>query len=49
MRNKHAFSLGARFNKEVQLTLSLTLNSELTYSEMRNSFEFKLELRVDLL
>ncbi len=28
---------GARFNKEVQPTLSLNLNSELTYSEMGNS------------
>ncbi len=28
---------GARFNKEVQPTLSLNLNSELTYPEMGNS------------
>ncbi len=28
---------GARFSKEVQPTLSLNLNSELTYSEMGNS------------
>ncbi len=28
---------GARFNKEVQPTLSLNLNSELSYSEMENS------------
>ncbi len=28
---------GARFNKEVQPTLSLNLNSELSYSEMGNS------------
>ncbi len=28
---------GARFKKEVQLTLSLNLNSELSYSEMGNS------------
>ncbi len=28
---------GARFNKEVQPTLSLNLYSELTYSEMGNS------------
>ncbi len=28
---------GARFNKEVQPTRSLNLNSELTYSEMGNS------------
>ncbi len=28
---------GARFNKEVQSTLSLNLNSELSYSEMGNS------------
>ncbi len=28
---------GARFNKEVQPTLSFNLNSELTYSEMGNS------------
>ncbi len=31
---------GARFNKEVQPTLSLNLNSELTYSEMGNSRVF---------
>ncbi len=37
MHNKHAFSPGARFNKEVQPTLSLNLNSELSYSEMGNS------------
>ncbi len=30
---------GARFSKEVQPTLSLNLNSELTYSEMGN-YEF---------
>ncbi len=30
-------SPGARFNKEVQPTLSLNLNSELSYSEMGNS------------
>ncbi len=30
-------SAGARFNKEVQPTLSLNLNSELSYSEMGNS------------
>ncbi len=30
-------SAGARFNKEVQPTLSLNLNSELTYPEMGNS------------
>ncbi len=30
-------SAGARFNKEVQPTQSLNLNSELTYSEMGNS------------
>ncbi len=30
-------SSGARFNKEVQPTLSLNLNSELSYSEMGNS------------
>ncbi len=30
MHNRHAFSPGARFNKEVQPTLSLNLNSELT-------------------
>ncbi len=29
--------LGVRFNTEVQLTLSLNLNSELTDSEMGNS------------
>ncbi len=28
---------GARFNKEVQPTLSLNFNSELSYSEMGNS------------
>ncbi len=28
---------GAHFNKEVQPTLSLNLNSELSYSEMGNS------------
>ncbi len=28
---------GARFSKEVQPTRSLNLNSELSYSEMRNS------------
>ncbi len=28
---------GARFSKQVQPTLSLNLNSELTYSEMGNS------------
>ncbi len=28
---------GARFNKEVQPTLSLNLNSELSYSEIGNS------------
>ncbi len=28
---------GARFNKEVQPTLSLNLNSEMTYREMGNS------------
>ncbi len=28
---------GARFNKEVQPTLSLNLNSELSYSKMGNS------------
>ncbi len=33
----HAKRLGARFNKEVQPTLSLNLNSELTYLEMGNS------------
>ncbi len=34
----NGFSLsGARFNKEVQPTLSLNLNSELTYSQMGNS------------
>ncbi len=31
------FCSGARFSKEVQPTLSLNLNSELTYSEMGNS------------
>ncbi len=30
-------SPGARFNKEVQPTLNLNLNSELSYSEMGNS------------
>ncbi len=30
-------SQGARFNKEVQPTLSLNLNSELNYLEMGNS------------
>ncbi len=35
-------SQGARFNKEVQPTLSLNLNSELTYLEMGNSeFSFQ--------
>ncbi len=32
-----SLTAGARFNKEVQPTLSLNLNSELTYSEMGNS------------
>ncbi len=31
---------GAHFNKEVQPTLSLNLNSELTYREMGNSRVF---------
>ncbi len=35
--NNPIFLPGARFNKEVQPTLSLNLNSELTYSEMGNS------------
>ncbi len=35
-------SAGARFSKEVQPTLSLNLNSELTYTEMRNS-EFSVD------
>ncbi len=34
-------SQGARFNKEVQPTLSLNLNSELTYLEMGNSQSFR--------
>ncbi len=33
----HGTLPGARFNKEVQPTLSLNLNSELSYSEMGNS------------
>ncbi len=37
---------GARFNKEVQPTLSLNLNSELTYSEMGNS-EFSVSERLN--
>ncbi len=37
---------GARFNKEVQPTLSLNLNSELTYSEMGNS-EFSVTERLN--
>ncbi len=37
--NDQIYKPGARFNEEVQLTLSLILNSELTYSEMGN-FEF---------
>ncbi len=38
-RSKHYpdYFPGGRFNKEVQPTLSLNLNSELTYSEMGNS------------
>ncbi len=46
MHNKHAFSPGARFNKEVQPTLSLNLNSELSYSEMGNS-EFSVTERLN--
>ncbi len=37
---------GARFNKEVQPTLSLNLNSELSYSEMGNS-EFSVSERMN--
>ncbi len=37
---------GARFNKEVQPTLSLNFNSELTYSEMGNS-EFSVTERLN--
>ncbi len=37
---------GARFNKEVQPTLSLNLNSELSYSEMGNS-EFSVTERLN--
>ncbi len=37
---------GARFNKEVQPTLSLNLNSEMTYSEMGNS-EFSVSERLN--
>ncbi len=33
----HDIKPGARFNKEVLPTLSLNLNSELSYSEMGNS------------
>ncbi len=40
MHNKHAFSPGARFNKEVQPTMSLNLNSELSYSEMGKLWVF---------
>ncbi len=36
----------ARFNKEVQPTLSLNLNSELTYPEMGNS-EFSVSERLN--
>ncbi len=37
MLQLYFLSPGARFNKEVQSTLSLNLNSELSYSEMGNS------------
>ncbi len=37
MKDQHHGRPGARFSKEVQPTLSLNLNSELTYSEMGNS------------
>ncbi len=35
--SKIVLTAAARFNKEVQPTLSLNLNSELSYSEMGNS------------
>ncbi len=43
--NSVSFS-GARFNKEVQPTRSLNLNSELSYSEMGNS-EFSVTERLN--
>ncbi len=45
-RYRHICRPGARFNKEVQPTLSLNLNSELSYSEMGNS-EFSVTERLN--